>query len=84
MSDRDDTLLAVLTSRLSREDLVMILGAFAGLRIPPLQSLLRLERDRAVLQYWRDGQSYKDLASHHGISPRQVRRITAKPTRNTP
>ena len=82
----DDTLLAALASFLTRDDLATILGVFGGRRqfLPSLQSFNRSERERAVLQGWRDGNDYETLASQHGICARTVRRIVAKGRPNTP
>ena len=82
----DDTLLAALASFLTREDLTTILGIFGGRRqfLPSLQSFQRSERERAVLEGWRDGDNYETLANHYGICERTVRRIIAKGRPNTP
>jgi DNA-directed RNA polymerase specialized sigma24 family protein len=46
-----------------------------------LRAYLRGEREKAILEGWRDGLSFADLAQLHGVSERTVRRIV-HPRRN--
>ena len=86
MSDRNHTPLSALALVMHQEDLITFLDLFGGRRVflPTVASFLRSERERAVLRGWRDGLTYKALAKKYGICERTVRRITAKPIRNTP
>jgi len=81
-----DTFLAALALFLSREDLVTILARYGGRRqfLPTVKTFERSEREGAVIEGWRDGASYEELASQHGICERTVRRIIAKGRPNTP
>lgn len=76
-------ILVELQSRLQPADLVALLTSYGGGRwsLPTLRAYLRGEREKAILEGWRDGLSFADLAQLHGVSERTVRRIV-HPRRN--
>lgn len=70
-------ILVELQRRLQPGDLRDLLAAYGGGRwsLPTLRAYLRAEREAAILEGWRGGLSFADLAQMHGVSERTVRRI---------